>query len=201
MVAEMEADGGLGKARSEIESRTTDAKQRQRADHEAVDAALHEQKTRIEAAIAAFQVEADRLRIGSESMLAGHRTVGPKPRARFGYRPVAGWGFQAQPVPTEPIYEPGYTIYRRRAVEGDYDVEQRVVLRTPARIALIDTRRHRGNGRVDVPQGILPFHVGESGWLEWSSVPRGVAARQVESIRHTSDWFVAQLAEYVEARR
>jgi len=197
----MEADGGLGEALTEVESRATDARERQRTDHEAVDAALYEQTDRLEAAIAAFHVEADRLGIGSESMLAGHRTAGPKPRARFGYRPVTGWGFHAQPVPTEPIYEPGYTIYRRQAVQGDYDAEQRVVLRAPARIALIDTRQHRGNGRVDVPHGILPFHVVEGGWLEWSSMPRGAAAQQVESIRHTGDWFVARLAEYLKARR
>jgi hypothetical protein len=195
----MDLDGGLQRAMSKLQIEASASRTRLQADEEVVTGALAEQRLRLRAAIAAFESEVKRANITPEQFIVRYRRVEPESQARFRNRPVLGWGSRSEPVPTDPEYEAGFTLYAWDTPHGDRTVGQSVILCPPERI-----RFHNSSGArtmyPDIPEGVLPFHVGDDGELRDGSTCGGERAHQLASISRTSDWFVNKLAAYLKDR-
>jgi hypothetical protein len=194
----LEDDGGLARARANFTSEAATVTQQQQADLEAVEDALRRQALRVRKTIDAFLQAAAGEDIEPERLLVGYRQTGPKPKNRVGRR-LGVWGSWDQPAPDEPVYEPGYTVLDGKRPQMDsVDTEFKIVL---WQSGIVDMRDVGPAGCLGDPcrdGTILPFHeVGVRNWRP-GAVVTGRREEMLFKIERTTDWFVGQLAEYLE---
>jgi hypothetical protein len=193
-------DGGLSEARAHLAGKAAAAREAQHRAQNAVDHALLEASRRVEDAIRAFLRAGEEMHIAPELFEVGRRQVGRRPLPRFGYQNLY-WGFHRGPAPSEPIYEPGYTLHKWERFGDDLHDRQQVVMWQTGKVELRDFRRNK-HGRHDPRfEGALPFHLalGINEELYDGSVPENPrdSKRQIDAIRDTADWFVGKLAAYL----
>ncbi len=161
--------------------------------------ALHDAGHKIEQAVAAFLHTVEGMGIQPELFEVGRRQTGRKPLPRFGHH-AGYWGFHGRAAPTEPIFEPGFTVHEWKYLGN---LQQRVLLWQSAKVELRDFRQHKYGGRDPLLQGALPFYLSPSNppggqELEFGAVHESLGGeRQIQTIMRTADWFVAKLAAYL----